>query len=34
MNIKKLNDSEGKDKIFRSAAATNSQQMPYSLFPK
>ena len=34
MNIKKLNDSEGKEKIFRSAAATNSQQMPYSLFPK
>lgn len=34
MNIKKLNDSEGKDKIFRSAAATNSQQMPYSMFPK
>lgn len=34
MNIKKLNDSEGKDRIFRSAAATNSQQMPYSLFPK
>ena len=34
MNIQKLNDSEGKDKIFRSAAATNSQQMPYSLFPK
>lgn len=34
MNIKKLNDNEGRDKIFRSAAATNSQQMPYSLFPK
>jgi len=34
MNIKKLNDREGKEKIFRSAAATNSQQMPYSLFPK
>ena len=34
MNIKKLNDKDGKEKIFRSAAATNSQQMPYSLFPK
>ncbi len=34
MNIQKLSDKDGKEKIFRSAAATNSQQMPYSLFPK
>lgn len=34
MNIQKLNDSNGRDKIVRSATMTNSQQMPYSLFPK
>lgn len=34
MNIQKLSDNNGKEKIFRSAAATNSQRMPYSLFPK
>lgn len=34
MNIQKLSDANGKNKIVRSATMTNSQQMPYSLFPK
>lgn len=34
LNVHKLSETDGKDKITRSATITNGQQMPYSLFPK